>query len=169
MPGFGKFIALKCCIVLCLVLASSAGAQEKKIPEKEVPPAVLAAFQKAYPEATMKAFARENEDGRTFYEIESIDGGRARDVLYLADGGVVEIEESVSEAELPASVKATLEKRHPQRQMVKVEKTNRGSTITYEVNLRKGKDKYELVIEPGGRVVKEKRMAGRKGKGEQHD
>jgi hypothetical protein len=152
MPGLGKSIALNCCI-----------------PEKEVPAAVLAAFQKAYPEALMKAFARENEDGKTYYEIESIDGGRARDVLYLADGSVVESEVGVSEAELPATVKATLEKRHPRRQMVKAEKTIRGSTITYEVNLKTGKDKYELVIEPGGRVVREKRIAGRKEKGEQHD
>ena len=48
-------------------------AQEKEIKRKDVPKAVLAAFAKAYPNAKAREFSMDKENGKTMYEIESVD------------------------------------------------------------------------------------------------
>jgi hypothetical protein len=64
------------------LLSLSAAGQEKKITAKQVPAAVMAAFKSSYPNATIRGYAHEKEDGKTFYEIESREGTTQRDVLY---------------------------------------------------------------------------------------
>src|SRR5271169_2685349 len=92
----------------CLLPAPSAHAQEKKIGKNDLPRAVLAAFEKAYPHAKVRGTSTEVEKGTTYFEIESLDGTQARDILYLADGTVAEIEEVVGASELPAPVKTAV-------------------------------------------------------------
>lgn len=70
------------------------GTQTTKPTAKAAPklgwtPAIEAAFKKAYPNATVKAVSKEKEDGKVQYEVESMDGTQARDVIYLADGTLV--------------------------------------------------------------------------------
>ncbi|MEK0371238.1 MAG: hypothetical protein QQN55_08815, partial [Nitrosopumilus sp.] len=43
--------------------------KERKVTEKEVPKAVLQVFKQTYPQATVKEYAEEIEDGQKFYEI----------------------------------------------------------------------------------------------------
>jgi len=90
------------------LLALSAVAQEKKITAKDVPAAVMSAFQTAYPKVTNRGYAREKENGKIFYEIESREGTTTRDVLYNPDGTVAEIEESVATTDLPAEVQQAI-------------------------------------------------------------
>jgi hypothetical protein len=54
-----------------LLGASSVSAQEQEIPCDGVPDAVRAAFEKAYPKATVNICAQEVEGGETVYEIAS--------------------------------------------------------------------------------------------------
>ena len=89
-------------IAIGLLLTSlSVSAQESKIKEKDVPQAVIAAFKSAYPNATVRGYAKEKENGKLFYEIESKDGATMRDLLYNPDGTVAEIEETVAATDLP--------------------------------------------------------------------
>jgi len=53
------------------LLSFSAAAQEKKITAKQVPAAVITAFKASYPNATIRGYAQEKENGKVFYEIES--------------------------------------------------------------------------------------------------
>jgi len=90
------------------LLAVAAVAQEKKITGKDVPAAVISAFKTAYPKVTIRGYAREKENGKIFYEIESREGTTTRDVLYNPDGTVAEIEESVATTDLPAEVQQAI-------------------------------------------------------------
>jgi hypothetical protein len=92
---------------LLLTMTLGAQDQEKKLTKKELPSAVLSAFQKSYPKASIKGIAEEKKEGKTYYEIESLDGKTSRDLLYLADGSVAEIEESMATADLPGAVNLT--------------------------------------------------------------
>ena len=64
-------------LVFILLSTSSLFAQEKKINKKELPQAVLNSFQKDYPNATIKAASIENENGKIYYEIESLEGRKS--------------------------------------------------------------------------------------------
>jgi hypothetical protein len=129
------------------VPAARAGA-----PAAKLPPAILIAFQQAYPKATIKNAAKETENGKTVWEVESIDNGLARDLIYNADGTVVEMEEQVEPASLPAAVSAAFKAKYPKATITKAEKLMKGTTVTYEMAL-KGAAVKTIEITPDGKIV----------------
>jgi uncharacterized membrane protein YkoI len=134
-------------ITLAVVSASS---QEKKIGEKSVPAAVIKAFKASFPTATIKGFAREKENGKVFYEIESKDGETTRDVLYKPDGSVAEIEETVTASDLPSAIQDMIRTKYAAAVITKAEKTMQGETVTYEVVIKKGKRRITLEFDANG-------------------
>src|ERR1700704_7099646 len=107
------FTRLTLAVCAVAMLSLSASAQEKKITAKQVPAAVITAFKASYPNATIRGYAQEKENGKTFYEIESREGTTQRDVLYNADGTVAEIEESIAATDLPAVAQEPIPKKKP--------------------------------------------------------
>ncbi len=142
--------------VLCTTLALANGvfAGEKKITKEDLPQAVLTAFEKAYPGATIKGLSKEVEKGTTVYEIESTDGKTHRDILYAADGAVMEIEEAIADGALPESVTAAAHKAFPKGKILKAEKLIRQALTEYELVIAVGKEKREVVFTPDGTIVK---------------
>ncbi len=48
--------------------------RKRKLDKKDLPKEVFNSFQKSYPNATIKGASMENEEGKIYYEIESVDG-----------------------------------------------------------------------------------------------
>ncbi len=140
-------------IILTMTSACSALAGETEITMKDLPTAVLASFHKAYPKAEIKGTAQETEKGETYFEIESVDNGLSRDLLYLADGTVVEIEESVDPAKLPASVKAFVKNKYPHGKIAAAEKNFRDGATTYDLRVVSGETVADLVVGPKGKLI----------------
>jgi hypothetical protein len=133
------------CVVLAGVVVS--GAQSGQKPSttraraasmKGATPAIEAAFKKAHPDATVKHVAKEKENGREQYEVESIDHGKARDLIYLADGTLIEMEEEVPSAELPAAVTRAVKAKYSSATITKSERVTitEGPVIHYELALK---------------------------------
>jgi uncharacterized cupredoxin-like copper-binding protein len=156
---------------LTLCLAAGVAAQEAKKPAKkpaaekseqaeakkpaakvQLPPAITEAFQKAYPNAKITGTAKETEGAKTVYEVESVDQGLNRDLIYNPDGTVVEIEEAMKPADLPAPVSDALKKLYPKAKITKAEKLTRGETVEYEMALS-GAPKTEVAFMPDGKLV----------------
>ena len=138
------------------LFALSVVAQEKKIMAKDVPAAVTTAFKNAYPNATIRGYAREKENGKVYYEIESREGTMTRDVLYNPDGTVAEIEESVAATDLPAEVQQAIKEKHPKAVIVRAEKTTAGDKVSYEVVARQGQKRITMEVDPSGKVLSSK-------------
>ena len=137
-----------------LSLASlSAFAQESKLKEKDVPAPVRAAFKSAYPNATVRGYAKEKEKGKLFYEIESKDGATMRDLLYNPDGTVAEIEETIAVTELPADAQQLIKSKYPKGVVSRAEKVTEGNTIKYEVSIRNGKKRTSLAFDADGKLL----------------
>jgi hypothetical protein len=126
----------------------------KPVAKEKLPSPVLAAFLKAYPSARLKACSSEQRAGTTCYELESRDGKIERDLIYAADGSVLEIEESLALARLPDAVKRSLAELHPKAIIKKAEKRSRGSDVSYEVVVQEGKKRAELVFDADGKPKK---------------
>ena len=118
----------------------------------QLPAAVTAAFKKAYPNATIRGTAKETEGGKPVYEVESVENGKARDLMYNADGTVIDIEEEMNAADLPAPVTAALKKLYPAAAITVAEKLTKGTTIQYELQI-KGAAKSSVTFMPDGKVV----------------
>ena len=127
-------------------------AQEKKITAKQVPAAVMTAFKSTYPNATIRGYAQEKENGKVFYEIESREGTTRRDVLYNPDGTVAEVEESIPASDLPADAQQAIKQKYPRAVIVLAEKTTAGDTVGYEVSLRNGKRRIGMEFDSSGKV-----------------
>jgi hypothetical protein len=95
-------------IVVIFFVMTPCQADEKVITKKELPEAVLEAFTDAYPNATVRSYAKETADGQTFYEISFEDQGKKIDILYMSDGNVAVLEETISLEELPAQVQKAI-------------------------------------------------------------
>ncbi len=129
---------------------------EEAISTSELPSAVLKAFQAAYPNAEIKSAAREEEDGQVVYEIESLDGQQQRDILYTANGTVVEMEEALPFDRLPDAVQKAVKDKYPQAKVEKAEKLTKGNSVQYEVALEASDTDVEVLLDAQGKVVKSK-------------
>ena len=117
-----------------------------------LPPAVDAAFKKAYPNATIKKVSKEKEDGQEQYEIESIDNGMARDLNYKPDGTLISYEEQITEATVPPAVVSAIKAKYPKATLTRTEKLFKDGTMTYEIGL-KGAKESEVTLTADGKFV----------------
>ena len=122
--------------------------QERSVKEKEVPAAALASLKKLAAGAAFTEFAEEIEDGHTFYEGSWKGPDGNVDVLVTDTGELVEIEEEVPSAKVPASVRAEAEKEAGVGANLTWEKK---TMVLYEVHFKKNGKGREIILTPDGR------------------
>jgi uncharacterized membrane protein YkoI len=126
-------------------------AADKKIQAKDLPPAVQKAVQEETKGATIKGYAKEVENGKTMYEVETTVNGHSRDLVFDAAGTLVAAEEAIGLDAVPAAVKSALEARG---KVLAVETVTKGKTVTYEAQIEKNGKKSEVVVDASGKPVK---------------
>ena len=136
------------------LLSLSAFGQDVKLKKAQVPRAVLAAFKSAYPQATIRGYGREKENGKVYYEVESVEGQTTRDVLYNSDGTVAEIEEGIPTSDLPAAAQEALRAKYPGSVVTTVEKITRGDVTEYEAHAKMGKKRVSMEFDANGSPLK---------------
>ena len=153
-------------VMVCLLAAAALSAdkekeegKEQKLTKKDLPAAVVTAFEKSYPKAVIKEVSKETEDSTTTYEIVSVDGTVARTVAYTADGKVAEIEEVVKVRDLPQAAQQALAKDYPKAKLERVEKVIKGGVTTFEVLVVAGKERTEVVLDSAGKQVKSEKKS----------
>jgi putative PepSY-like beta-lactamase-inhibitor len=133
-----------------LSVAAYAQDGEETVECEKLPATVRSAFVEAYPNATMRACVKEVEDERTFYKIESSD---SRGVLYDPEGVLIVVETPSAVSDLPEKVQQAARKKFPKGKIMLAEKLTRGSSVTYELQLKyKGKT-AEIIFDPNGKEV----------------
>ncbi|HTY37348.1 MAG TPA: PepSY-like domain-containing protein [Bacteroidota bacterium] len=164
---FARTLTALFILMICALAISQA--QEKKISPKKLPSAVLDAFHKAYPNATIKGASSEVEKGKVTYEIESVEGKVNRDLAYQEDGTCIEIEETLPVSALPEEVSKALTKEAGKGKVLKTEKITAGSTVKYEFLISDGKTKREVVMDATGKVTKTEMKKSKEGKEEKDE
>jgi uncharacterized membrane protein YkoI len=119
-------------------------AQDKKVQMKNLPAAVQKAVQDQTKGATLVGFSEEREDGKVFYEAETKVNGHTRDLLFDSAGTLLEVEEEIAPAALPAAVQSSLS---THGKILKVESVTKGSTVTYEAQVEKNGKKSEVIVD----------------------
>jgi Putative beta-lactamase-inhibitor-like, PepSY-like len=144
-------------VLICGIVPSSAQEEEEeqKIDCAKVPAVVRSTFEKSYPNATIEGCAEEAEDGETVYEIASDEGETHRDVIYYPDGKLVLVEESIPTSAVPEPVLKAIQKKLPKGEITLAEKVMRGSSITYEFQVRSGEETSEIVFDPSGKELEQ--------------
>jgi hypothetical protein len=139
--------------IVAVVCSVAMVAQEKKIARRSLPPAVEKTVAEESRGATIKGFSTEVEQGRKTYEMALIVNGHGKDVSMDARGHVLEIEEEVIMASLPAAVQTGLKRAARRGILGKVESlTKKGKLVAYEAVVI-GKKHRKVQVGPDGRKL----------------
>jgi len=137
----------------CAVVAQAA-AQETQLKKSDLPPAVQRTADAQSQGATVRSYSSEMEQGKLEYEVALTVNGRSRNVTIAPDGSLLEIEDEVALAELPAAVRTGLEAKAAPGTITKVESiTKHGMLVAYEAQVRTGGKRSEIQVGPDGQPL----------------
>jgi len=138
---------------LCAV-PLSAQEHEKKINRSDLPPAVEKTVAEQTQGATIRAFNEEKENGKTYYEAELTVSGHSKDILIDPTGAVVEVEEQVDLASLPAAVQSGLQAKAGSGKLGNVESiTKHDKLVAYEAKVTTNGKRSEVQVGPDGKPL----------------
>lgn len=135
-------------------------ADEEKVPLDKLPRAVTEAVKKRFPDAQLKSAEKENENGKTVYEVVIKNKGQHIEVTLTPEGTITEIEKQIQAKVLPTAVTEALNGKYPKatfkmiEEVIKV-KDGKEKLAYYEVLLVTADTKtLEVVVAPSGKITK---------------
>lgn len=153
-----RMSSLGTCLACFLFAIGSVSAEEKetKVKMKDLPPAVQKTVREQSKGAKVRGYSKEEEDGKTYYEVSMTVNGHGKDVLIDPEGAVVEIEEQVALASLPPLVKAAIVKAAGKGKVLNVESITKGGSVeAYEAHVAAGGKRSEIKVRPNGELIHE--------------
>jgi hypothetical protein len=157
--GFNWRLKMKTLALITIAAALSSAStfaqdHEKKITRADLPAAVEKTVSSKTSGATIKGFNQEEEKGETFYEAELMVSGHSKDILIDKDGNIVEVEEQVDFASLPAAVQSGLQAKAGKGKLGKVESlTKHDKLVAYETTVRTAGKRTEIQVGPDGKAL----------------
>jgi uncharacterized membrane protein YkoI len=126
---------------------------EEEIALDKVPQSVMQAVKDKFADAKIDSASKEEEDGKTTYEIELIHDGHEIDVTLSAAGKILEIEKEIKTADLPKAVSDAVKAKYPKGTIRKAEEVTAGEKKTYEVVVRLTDDEnVEVKLDSAGKI-----------------
>ncbi len=156
---------MKCFITLVTLLSHSSFSvawadDEEKVPLDKLPKVVVEAVKKKFPNAELVEASKENEDGKTVYEVAIKDDGKKIDVTLTAEGTILGMEKQIASKDLPKAVTETLESKYAKATIKVVEevikiKDGKENLEYYEILLVTVEKKtIEVVVNADGTIKK---------------
>jgi len=153
-----KVVSIFAVALLAVVVGVTVCAHDKKyektIAKDQVPQPVIAAFEKAYPNVTVKEYDQMTKEGKVWYSIEYVDGTVTKEVKYMADGTLVGSKEDVSAKDLPEAVSNAIAAKYPGATIVKAETEVHNGVVLYHVKLDVKGEHQKVTFTDKGEIVK---------------
>lgn len=136
------------------VLMFAANAQ--KLKESEVPESVKKAFNQKFANAKEVKWSKESSDE---FEAEFKNSKLEQSANFNSSGKWLVTETEIMDSQLPSSIQATISQEFPGYKIAETEKAeNSEGSLFYEVELEKGKIKYEVQLSGEGKVLKKEEV-----------
>ncbi len=143
-------------IAALLVAGLALADTESKVQFKDLPaPVQKAAKEQQSRGATLRGYSKENERGKTFYEIETLVNGKSKDTLVDESGTVVETEQEIDMANIPQAARQALKKEAAGAKILRIESVTEGRTVRYEAVILSGSKRKEIAVTPDGSAAHE--------------
>ncbi|WP_194852302.1 PepSY-like domain-containing protein [Nonlabens antarcticus] len=138
--------------IAVIAMFATAAVTAQDLRADQVPSDLNNSFQKEFPQATDIEWEMNAET----YKVEFDMGRMDHEIWYSKDGKKIKTEMEITEAELPASIAATLKKNYNSYNIEEVEVTEENGTKTYEIELEKWfSDDIKLIMSEKGIVIRE--------------
>ena len=163
-------IALLVFGVITLLTAAFLFAEEAKETGKvEFPPAIMAAFQKSFPDIKVSGYDKEVVAGQNQFEIETMADKLEKTYVYLEDATLLQIEEEILTKSLPEIVLTSNNKAHPKCEIDEADKITRNTTVEYEVVVEVDDKVMELLLAADGKILSSTQLEDADDDGEDDD
>jgi uncharacterized membrane protein YkoI len=145
--------------VALFVLVGTTRADEENVPLDKVPKPVVETVKKRFPKAELVSASKEDEDGKTVYEVQIKDGGTKLDVTVTPEGTLLVIEKEIAAKDLPKAVTDALDAKYPKATFKVVEeitkvKDGKDQPVYYEVLLvTADKKTFEVELAADGKII----------------
>lgn len=137
-------------LIICSIFVLGVSATNQKY--EKIPAAAKTGFAAKFPTAQKVKWSIEKPGE---FEAEFTLNGVETSALLDAKGILLETETGIKESELPQAVKATLAKDFTGYKLDEIERvTDMKGTVTYEMEVAKGKEKQEVTFDMAGMIVK---------------
>lgn len=138
------------------LMIGQAHADEKELNKNQLPKAVIAAFEKAHPNANEVEFKDETFAGKPAYEVEYKKNGLEYEFLYNAEGTLLRQDAEIDGKSLPETVVQAIKKAHPKADIKRVEQLMKpdGTVFGYEVEIKVAGKDIELELDVSGNSLK---------------
>jgi uncharacterized lipoprotein NlpE involved in copper resistance len=132
----------------------------QKVKESEVPKAVVTSFQNNFKGVKAEKWEKE-KDGT--YEAEFDWNKVETSATFNADGKLKETEQEIKTSELPKTAGDYVAKNYAGHKISEAAKiTSADGKITYEAEVKKGKEEMDLIFDESGTFLKKETEAGDK-------
>jgi len=129
-------------------------AQEKQLKRSDLPAPVQKTADEQSKGATITSYKKETEAGKSVYEVKMTINGHSKDVTIGPSGNLLEIEEQVTLASLPAAVRDGLKKKASPGKITRVESiTKHGVIVAFEAKVLTAGKKSEIQVGPDGKPL----------------
>ena len=122
----------------------------QKLKEADVKPGVIQAFGKKFPDASKVKWEKEGAD----YEGNFTQNGVEKSVVIDTTGKILEIESEIALKDVPQTVKDYLAKTYADYKIKELSKLELTNQIQYEVEVKKGKELWELRFNTEGKFLR---------------
>jgi hypothetical protein len=146
-----------------VLLSTAVRADESAVGLGDLPKGGLEAVKAMFPKATVEGAAKEDEDGRTVFEVTLKQHARTIDVTLNTDGQIEVVERQIVIDDLPAAVRRSLKAKYPNATYKVIErvdavKDGRATLDFFEAHLvTADKQSTEVQIAPDGTIKKEEK------------
>lgn len=135
-------------VTLLLILSGTAFAQD--INPDQVPSVILNSFKKEFPKASDVEWERQGNQYQVEFEIGFFSDFEA---WYDATGKQIRYSEDLWKRDLPDAVKAKVKQDYPGYHIDDAKKFVENDTISYWVEIEKGRDEHKLLLDTNGNLI----------------
>lgn len=162
--------ATKAALTLTLLLGATARGAEEPIAPDKVPEAAMKAVKAKFPGAKITEAAKEEDAGKTVYEVTLTFEGSKYDVTATPEGKIELVEKTIPTASLPKAVAEAVKAKYPKGTIKLAEELIKGDETTYEVLVGGAEETdYELVLDAKGKITGEETKKAGDEKAEKKD
>jgi hypothetical protein len=125
----------------------------------KVPDATKSSFSKKFPAAQSVKWGQEKEgNGKAVFEAEFKWNGKTASANFNESGDWLETEISVVKTDLPSEVTKALESQFAGYKLGEMASVETPDGKSFEIIMKKGKDKIEVILDLHGKVIKKENV-----------
>lgn len=153
MRSYSLSLTLSSAFLLLSGLAWPCLLNGQNVSTDDVPALVKTSFAKYYPNVTKVKWNREDQ----VFEAKYFEGSNRHDAEFDMQGLLLARERVISESELPKEVLEAYRKDFPEHDLTEIEEITdaRSGKITYELDITRGKRKFEAIYSPAGVLIRQ--------------